>query len=1205
MSMLRSWPFCLVLLVSAVATAADQPPPAEAPAKPAPKPDEKILREQTIYVPYSKLPKVFEQPGRGVFLPYEEFQKLWEQARAALAKPPEVKPPVAALLTEINSEATVGDDVVSVTANLKIELLPEGWHEVPLRLGDAAILSARQGDQPARIVAKPDVGYVLLLQKKTPEPEQIAVTLQYSKAFTKSPGQNVVSFQAPQAPVNQWRIRVPQAGVKVNVQPLVAATEEPPPAAPAGDAPAPKPQPKPETVVMAFVGAAPSVQIDWTPKAEGATGLTALATVQTEQQVTIDEGVVRTRTQLAYSISRAELAELAIEVPADQKVLNVFDPNVKEWKVEQAGNVSKITVQLYQPAKETQRLLIEMEKFSDDLLQKPIAAPVVRALGVGRQQGVVVVQVAQTLRAEPATRVGLLQLDANELPPTLANTPWNLSFRFPAVPFELTLRAEKVQPQIQTHELVEAYLEPERLTLDLLALYKIERASVFQLELDVPLGFEVRAVRGHAGAGAEAVAVDTHHVTAGEKAQHVVVNLSRKAIGNVGLFVELQRQLEAPDLLSFTGKPVSVPLPLPRVSATKEIERAVGRLLVYAPENLSLNPVKTDGVQLISFAEALQDTASTRDGRFGAAREVLAYAYTQAPVDLNLSVERRKPDVTVRQLLLARVEAGVIKYEATFFYEIRYSSVKSLRLDAPAALVTGKQLRNLTPAVASEAPLDPQPDDVQKGGPGAMIALALTRKGEAEFLGNVTIKFEWDKKIGDLPVGKPFEETVPVLQPHRKSVDRAWGQVVVAKAETLDLRPMDDPVGLRPIDPQHDLMQGVSVADAARAWEFQEDWKLKLSVTRYELVEVKRGSIERAVIRMEVTRSGVVAVQALYRLRSVLQRLPVVLPREASFDTDPLRINGRSVALESEEPTAAVGSVPAGAAPNTAPAASDRAGATAEAGPASSPAGSPSSGGREYFIPLAGHKADESLLLELRYTMPGSYRRLDLPVFPSDPAVQKVYLCAYVPQELKVLGSRGPWTDEMSWSWYETLSGLPQPIQRDDQRVGWVIEGLNVPNPFQDFATDGRLYTFSTLQPGKPPGGSLRLVAVHKHVLHGLVFALVLVAGLLAIRRPLPQKLAIGVLLVMVLLAIGVFAPAFARQVMDGALLTAILVVAAAWLAWHVAHAWSQIAAAWARRRAARAAAPPSRPATPPPAPAAAAEAASPFAKQEGGPDNA
>ncbi len=495
---------------------------------------------------------------------------------------------------------------------------------------------------------------------------------------------------------------------------------------------------------------------------------------------------------------------------------------------------------------------------------------------------------------------------------------------------------------------------------------------------------------------------------------------------------------------------------------------------------------------------------------------------------------------------------------------------------------------------------------MKKEGDDATVAWGLT--GETEFLGEVTIKFAWEKKIGELLVGKAVEETLPILQP--KNVDRAWGQIVVAKAETLDVRPAGDPEGLRPIDPQHDLMPGASVADAARAWEFYDDWKLKLSITRYELVEVKRGSIERAVIRMEVTRSNVVSVQALYRLRSVQQRLPLRLPAKVSFDTDPLRINGRSVALESEEPTAGPGGDPGAATAaegaGIAPAAEERAGAAAGA-----PAAAPAAGGREYFIPLAGHNADEPLVIELRYTMPGNYHRLDLPVFPSNPAVQKVYLCGYVPQELKVLGSRGPWTDEMSWNWYETLSGLPQPIQRDDQLVAWVIEGLNVPNPFQDFATDGLLHTFSTLQPAEPPGGSLRLVAVHKHVLHALVFVLVLAVGLLTIRRPLPQKFAIVVLLVMFLLAVGVFAPAFARQIMDGALLTAILIVAAAWLAWHIARAWSLLAAAWARRRAARAAAPPSPPATPPPAassPAPAdaspapAEAGSPFSTQEGGP---
>ena len=46
-----------------------------------------------------------------------------------------------------------------------------------------------------------------------------------------------------------------------------------------------------------------------------------------------------------------------------------------------------------------------------------VDVPTVKAVGVGRQQGVVVVQVAEGLRAEAAKTSGLLQVDAAELPP--------------------------------------------------------------------------------------------------------------------------------------------------------------------------------------------------------------------------------------------------------------------------------------------------------------------------------------------------------------------------------------------------------------------------------------------------------------------------------------------------------------------------------------------------------------------------------------------------------------------------------------------------------------------------------------------------------------------------------------------------------------------------------------------------------------------
>jgi hypothetical protein len=162
-----------------------------------------LIREQTIYVPYNKLRQVFEQQGRGVFLPYEQFQELWKRAQETLRAEPDRPSPVPALITEIDSEATVGQQVVSVTARLTLELLSEGWHEIPLRLADASIQSAQLGEQPARLLMQP-AGYSLLVHKKGDQPETQQLMLQYSKAFTKSPGQNRLTLQAPQAPVNRW-----------------------------------------------------------------------------------------------------------------------------------------------------------------------------------------------------------------------------------------------------------------------------------------------------------------------------------------------------------------------------------------------------------------------------------------------------------------------------------------------------------------------------------------------------------------------------------------------------------------------------------------------------------------------------------------------------------------------------------------------------------------------------------------------------------------------------------------------------------------------------------------------------------------------------------------------------------------------------------------------------------------------------------------
>ena len=138
-------------------------------------------------------------------------------------------------------------------------------------------------------------------------------------------------------------------------------------------------------------------------------------------------------------------------------------------------------------------------------------------------------------------------------PAISARPDWAFSYRYASVPYELALDIEKVQPQITVDSLVEAALLPDRLTLDLTAIYTIEKAGVFRLELDVPAGYDVQRVRGANVAGATPVAVDSHYLE-GAKKTRLVVNLSRKALGRVGLAVQLQKDMHQPELLTPTGK---------------------------------------------------------------------------------------------------------------------------------------------------------------------------------------------------------------------------------------------------------------------------------------------------------------------------------------------------------------------------------------------------------------------------------------------------------------------------------------------------------------------------------------------------------------------------------------------------------------------------------------------------------------------------
>ena len=609
---------------------------------------------------------------------------------------------------------------------------------------------------------------------------------------------------------------------------------------------------------------------------------------------------------------------------------------------------------------------------------------------------------------------------------------------------------------------------------------------------------EIRHIRGHQASGAAPVVVDNYHRSEEDPTQ-LTVYLSRRAFGDVGLLVELQRSLDDENLLTPTGNATDYTIDFPHVDISS-VARTNGRLIVYAPESLRITPLEIKGGRSLSFTEALDGIESVRGSRFATTRPVHAFAFSADLFAPQVSALRRQPQVTAGQMLAVDVQPGVIKYEATFHYEILYSSVRSLRIDLPEGIAA--EVRNQS-TLFQESVMDPDPEDLAEG------YRAWNLQADRELLGAVNLRLSWEQPIEELLDGKSEQWSIPHLQP--RNVQRAWGQIVFSKGENIDVNAAGTPVGLRPIDPRIDLMPGTPaelVLNAARAFEFHQDWTLEVAATRYQPEDLATTVVKQAVFRMVVTLSGQQSVQALYRLRSAEQRLRMKFPgKPGQVQIIELRINGISVTPEQGE-------------------------------------------GEEYLVPLKSIAADQEFVLEVVYKDPdpdNSY--LQIPVFADNPAIHEAHLCAFLPRRTALVNYSGPWTDNFSVGPEAIFSGNIHSQLDNKELVSRLASGLVSPEDLS-FELQGQEYIFSTLQPDGTDQGGLRLTTISRNWLHGLLYLVVGAIGVLGLRVKLKEQVLLAAGLVTFSLLLGVFVPVLYLQLLDGYFLISAMLVVGVWIVW-------------------------------------------------------
>lgn len=1004
------------------------------------------LVEQSIYVPFDKIRDKFEQSGRGVFIPFEQFDALWKAAQAKAGPEPPVEAPSAYTLVSSSSTAKLRGRFVEVESEVVIDFLREGWHEVPLSLGGCSLLDARwervegQASESARVTQVADGGFVLLHQSPQAR-DRRTLTLSYVKAIQEGGGENQVGWTVPQTAINRWVVSIDQTDVDIEVTPAVLIRGQANAAVTEGGAVTESPSGGPESsespaagsTVTALLGNAKSIDIRWTPRSVGAEGLAALMTADVRGAISIQKDLVRAQYVVGLEIQRAPVDRVDLELTPGVRVVNVLSESLKRWQVDESQNL--VRLELFEPMQGKLQLdmVLEQEAVDDVALEEKnrewLLTPI-KVVGATRQAGTLTLESERGLRLEVAEFTGLTRVNQGN-----GREAESMMFRYSAVPYRLRVEVDEWKTLINARQQVVARLGSFAIDTEAQFYLDIKQRGIFQIPLSVPEGLEIYDVRGEVAGEYQAVSVEKTEPDP-EDPRRLNVQLTVEAIGAVSMVVRGRQTLPAPGLVDSDAAPLGLQVLWPRladgVAATWE-----GRLLVSAPDSLNVIVPLAEDTRLRSVDPSLVF------GDLDAGQQRFAYEYMTPESSLDLQANLRRPRVFVDQVTQIEVESGLLRYRTELDYDVKFSPVRSLRLDVPDAL--SQRIRIVGGALSYER-MEPQPADVAAG----YVAWKLS--GANELLGTFPVVLAWDVSIPEVAVGAKQVANVQTVQP--QEVERKRGQLVFDRSDLFDIQLEAGAKGLRPIDPTADLYGERRVEDAVAALEYVGPWELNVELARYELYDLKRSSVNRSLLRAVWLRNEQLSVQALYRVKSVNQRLVIEMPpgfdAESGFDSNPVKVDGQPLTLERGEE------------------------------------------GR-LIIPLGNRDRDQELLVELRYTMPLVGGSVPVPTFTEDCAVQKTALIVYLPQESSPLSFSGPWSDPGIPSNQSVWRNLFRSIDADENEwLEWIATSKVSADSLRAFETDGRPFVFTTIQPLAGAKGGLQMTQVP-----GWWVQTVLVVGLL------------------------------------------------------------------------------------------------------------
>jgi hypothetical protein len=784
-----------------------------------------------IYVPYTKLEEVLGTDKERVMVPYKEFLELWKLKYGPKTEPG--KPPVPFVVESATYEGRVQEGVASFKATLEIEVLDEGWQRVPLGFSKVAFEEVTV-DGTAGVLSPAGQGYELLLKGAT----RHKVEARFVAGIARGKEFATCAFDLPSVPLHKLSFRVPGKGTEIKLEPARAMTTTN-----EGD----------ETVLLAFLGQEPNVQLTWRYQPEEVQKEPPLLFATDLVAMTVEERVLRGLATFDLQVLRTPASTFRVRIPAGVQVLEVSGANLKTWNfADEARTLLDVT--LHTPATGAYQMGVVFETPFE--VPGPLPLPVLRLEGAARERGFLRVKGAEGVGLRPAALENAFQIDVTALPDLLKVNERALGFRFPALPYAVTLTTERIAPRVSVTTRARLEVERRRIKLNEILYYNVERAGVFSLRLDAPEGLVLTQV------GDEQL-VDTRTDTVENGRRTVTLELRGRRLGAFALAVTGEAPLDLAQ-----GK-LDVPLVRPLGADLEE-----GTLGVYMDPGIKA-AADAKGVVPLEPAQLAQEDPVPSPLPLS-----FAWRWHGPGATVAFAVEPRKPKVTCDVLYSLQADEGKVRVRADLLYDVQFTGVETFRFRVPKSIV--ERLKVEGPNIREK----PHADDPVEEGKLPTTTFTVSLQGPT--LGRVAMWVEYDEVFKEpLKVNEKGAVAVPQVLP--LDVESANGFVAVRKSPALKV---DAEGPWEEVDPA-ELPEALRSTDTFLALRrLDEPEPFRLDLTRHEYQPVADVVVRLTYLKTVLADEKSATTTAFFEiLNNDRQFLAVQLPEGSQIQD--LRVAGK------------------------------------------------------------------------------------------------------------------------------------------------------------------------------------------------------------------------------------------------------------------------------------------------------------------------